>query len=303
MIKSITIKRSTGESLEIELADPEKSGFAISSIDGLGPTTVTLTTEKVAGLDGTLFSNALLSERQITMKVIPLFSYGNSVEERRLRCYKAFPLKRPFTLLVKTDTRYAYTTAYVKSIDPDIFSKTEVMNITLVCPDPYFYEYNATGGTLVTFNGIDDEFEFEFENDSLNEDMIEFGDIQTNPVRNIIYDGGIDVGITIHLHALGTATNFSFYNSLTKESMTLDTSKLPGGSLIAGDDIIISTLRGNKTVTLIRDGEKSNVINSLGKKASWFKLTEGDNVFIYDAETGMTNIQVTLKYVTAYEGV
>ena len=48
MIKSITIKRSTGESLEIELADPEKSGFAISSIDGLGPTTVTLTTEKVA---------------------------------------------------------------------------------------------------------------------------------------------------------------------------------------------------------------------------------------------------------------
>ena len=295
MIKSITIKRSTGESLEIELADPEKSGFAISSIDGLGPTTVNLTTEKVAGLDGTLFSNALLSERQITMKVIPLFSYGNSVEERRLKCYKAFPLKRPFTLLVKTDTRYAYTTAYVKSIDPDIFSKEEVMNITLVCPDPYFYEYNATGGTLVTFNGIDDEFEFEFENDSLEEDMIEFGDIQTNPVRNIIYDGGIDVGITIHLHALGTATNFSFYNSLTKESMTLDTSKLPGGSLIAGDDIIISTLRGNKTVTLIRDGEKSNVINALGKKPSWFKLTEGDNIFIYDAETGMTNIQVTLK--------
>lgn len=303
MIKSITITNNLNEELVMELADPEKSGFAVLSVTGLGPVDVEVNTTKVAGMDGSLYSQGLLPERQITMKIKPLWLLGETIEDRRQKIYKMFPIKRPFKFSVKTDNRNCYTTAYVKQCTPDIFSSFETINIIMVCPDPYFYQESAVGGTLITFNGVDSLFEFEFENNSLDENLIEFGDIQTNPVRNIIYDGDIDVGLEIYLHAIGSATRFSFYNSLTKESMILNTDLFPDKLIKAGDDVIISTLRGKKTVTLIRDGERINVINAIGKNASWFKLTAGDNIFIYDAKTGMTNLEVTIKYRIAYEGI
>lgn len=303
MIQSFTITNYIGEELVLELAEPEKSGIAVLSVSGLGPTTTNVTTTKVAGMDGTMHTQSILTERQITMKIKPLDNLGGSIEDRRQMIYRLFPIKKPFKFSILTDNRNCYTTAYVKECTPDIFSSFETIDIVLVCPDPYFYQESAVGGTLITFNGIDSLFEFEFENDSLEEDLIEFGDIRTNPVRNVIYEGDIDIGLEIHLHALGTATNFSFYNSLTKEAMVLNTDLFPDKVIKAGDDVYISTLRGNKTITLVRDGEEINVINSLGKNASWFKLTTGDNVFIYDAKSGMTNLEVTLKYREAYEGV
>ena len=37
MIKSVTVTNYLGESIKLELGFPEKSGFLIQSIDGLGP--------------------------------------------------------------------------------------------------------------------------------------------------------------------------------------------------------------------------------------------------------------------------
>lgn len=37
MIKSVTVVNHLGESLKLDLASPEKSGFIVKSIEGLGP--------------------------------------------------------------------------------------------------------------------------------------------------------------------------------------------------------------------------------------------------------------------------
>ena len=42
MIKSVTVVNHLGESLKLDLASPEKSGFIVKSIEGLGPVKATL---------------------------------------------------------------------------------------------------------------------------------------------------------------------------------------------------------------------------------------------------------------------
>jgi hypothetical protein len=88
--------------------------------------------------------------------------------------------------------------------------------------------------------------------------------------------------------------------------MKIDTDRLElmtGDPIIAGDDIFISTIKGQKSVTLLREGVYTNILNCLDKNADWFQLVRGDNVFAFTAETGGTNLQFRIENQTVYEGV
>lgn len=55
MIKSVTVVNHLGESLKLDLASPEKSGFIVKSIEGLGPVKATVNTAKMSTTDGALY--------------------------------------------------------------------------------------------------------------------------------------------------------------------------------------------------------------------------------------------------------
>ena len=78
--------------------------------------------------------------------------------------------------------------------------------------------------------------------------------------------------------------------------MHINTDKLKtftGSGIIAGDDIIICTIKGQKSITLLRGGKRTNILNCLDKNADWFQLTKGDNIFAYIAEEGSKNLPVS----------
>jgi hypothetical protein len=88
--------------------------------------------------------------------------------------------------------------------------------------------------------------------------------------------------------------------------MKINTDKLlalTGSVIIAGDDIIISTVKGNKYITLLRDGVYINILNCLDKNVDWLQLSKGDNVFAFTAETGNAVLQFRIENQTVYEGV
>ena len=88
--------------------------------------------------------------------------------------------------------------------------------------------------------------------------------------------------------------------------MTIDTvklEKLTGRGLIAGDDIIINTLKGEKSITLVRSGVSYNILNCLDKNTDWFTLVKGDNIFAFTADSGVTNLQFRIENKVIYEGV
>ena len=301
MIKSITVTNYLGDSIKLELTKPELSGFVVMSVSGLGPGKGTINATESSTIDGAVYNSARLSSRNI---VLSLKFLGDSIEDVRQRSYRYFPIKGKVTLLIETDNRTSEIEGYVESNEPDIFSKEEGTEISIVCPNPYFFSAYETHTT--TFGGIMPAFEFPFSNESLTEPLLEFSTIETRPDRVITYTGDIPTGLTIHIRASGAASNISIYNVGTREAMHIDTDALAlltGSGLIDGDELVICTVKGSKSVYLNRNGTTTNVLNCINRDADWFQITKGSNIFAYTAETGSNNIQIEIQNRIVYEGV
>jgi hypothetical protein len=207
MIKSITVKNYLNESIKLELASPEKSGFAVQKIDGLGPCKATINTNEFASADGGIYNSARVSERNIVLSLKLLAN--PTIETSRQLSYKYFPIKKAVTLTIETDNRLCETVGYVESNEPDIFSKFETSQISIICPDPYLYSVGANGTTTTVFSGVQSLFEFPFSNESITENLIEFGAIENTTEQNVYYSGDSEIGILIIMHAIGEVTNIS----------------------------------------------------------------------------------------------
>lgn len=307
MIYSFMITNYLGDTIKLTLREPALSGFLIKSVTGLGPVKANINTTEVATNDGSKFNSARLTQRNIVFQMVFVDTvYGESIEDIRQKSYKYFPTKKNVDIIIETDNRYVKTTGYVESNEPNIFSSQEGAQISIICPDPYFYTAGDNGDIVTEFYSIAPMFEFPFSNESLTDPMIVFSEIQSRAAGVITYYGDTEIGIVIRIHALGEATNIAIYNTDTREVMRIDTDKIKkitGKGLTVSDDIIINTAKGNKSITLLREGVSYNILNCLGKNPDWFTLTKGDNVFAFTAETGITNLQFRVENKIIYEGV
>ena len=304
MIKSVTITNHLDESIKLDLFNPEESGFIIKSIEGLGPVKANINFKELATNDGAIDNSARLSSRNIVMSL--QFMESPTIEETRLKSYKYFPIKRNIKFLIETDSRICETIGRVETNVPTIFSNAEGCQISILCPNPYFYSAGENGTNQTIFYGTEPLFEFPFSNESLTEDLIEFGSIENRTEGTIYYDGDAEIGITIQIHAVGEAEGLVIYNTKTREIMRINDDKLKslmGSGIQAGDEITITTSRGEKGIYMLRSGVTTNILNSLEKPIKWFQLSKGDNTFAYTASAGLTNLQFRIENKVIYEGV
>lgn len=307
MIYSFAVTNYLGDRIKLELGRPEVSGFLIKSVTGLGPVKANVNTTEVVTNDGSMFNSARLSQRNIVFQLAFVDTiYGETIEDVRQKSYKYFPAKKSVEIVIETDNRYVKIKGYVESNEPDIFSSQEGTQISIICPDPYFYSAGEDGNNVTDFYTIDPVFEFPFSNESLTEPLLVFGEIQIKTEGVITYHGDSEIGIVIYIHAIGQASNINIYNTETREVMTINTTKLEkltGKGLVASDDIVINTAKGEKSITLVREGVSYNILNCLDKNTDWFTLSKGDNIFAFTAETGVTNLQFRIENQVIYEGV
>lgn len=301
MIKNITVTNHVGESVKLNLGGLDDSGFLILGMDGLGPGKAIVNMTDMVTMDGAVFNSARISQRNIVLKLG--FLWAPTIEAVRQKSYKYFPLKKKITLTIETDYRTSTISGIVESNEPDIFSKQEGTTISILCSDPYFYSVNPT---TILFSGTEPMFEFEFENLASEGNTLLMGDISTITEKNIFYTGDAEVGVVIRIHAMGSASNILIYNTATRDILGIDTDRLElitGSGIIAGDGITISTIKGGKYITLLRQGIEYNIINCLGQFSKWFSLANGDNIFAYTAETGLANLGFTIEHRTLYGGI
>lgn len=304
MIKSVTVTNDVGESIKLELARPELSGFIVESIEGIGPGKATINMTEMSSKDGSLYNSARVSNRNIKLGIS--YMWKDTIEDARHLSYKYFPLKKNVKLLFETDNRKTEIEGYVESNEPDIFSKKEGADISIICPFPYFYDAEGSGIQTVVFSGIEPMFEFPFSNESLTEPLLEMGVIQHLAENVVTNDGTVETSVTIYIHALGDVKNIAIYNLRTREIMRIDSDKietLTGSGIVALDDIVICTEQGKKSITLIREGTSTNILNCLNRDADWFQLAKGDNIFAYTTDSGSENLQFKVEYRLLYEGV
>lgn len=162
MIESIKITNPLEETLELSLFEPEKSGFIIRSIEGLGPVKADVHMTESSTLDGSTDNGARLGTRNIVMSL--LFIGTPTIEDTRLKSYKYWPIKQNITFEIETDNRHCYTVGRVESNTPTIFDKQEGCQISILCPNPYFKDSESTSSKS---SSVDALFEFPFSNESI----------------------------------------------------------------------------------------------------------------------------------------
>ena len=310
MIKSVTAVNFKGESIKMDLFHPESSGFIIIKIDGIGPGKATVTKNDSKVYDGGTITSARLPSRNIKMEIE--FLWVNSIEDVRHKSYKYFPLKKPITLIFETDTRTVEIEGVVESNEPDIFSSEESTNISIICPDPYFYASGDNARSKTDFSGINPMFEIPsdtgYSNESLTDALTEISTVFVQSERGIMNYGEVDIGVVISIKPLAIVKGVLTISNITLgQNMSFDLNKIKTiteNDFHIGDELVINTLRGKKSVTLVREGKNYNALSCIDTRTDWIHLTSGEKTFTYYLDgDGIEDLQFSVTNSILYEGV
>lgn len=314
MLLSVNVLNPSNDELILELTNPEKSGFTVRSIDGIGPTKSNISIYDIPSIDGGLFVNARTQARNITLKLGYMWiATGDHttplIEDARHLSYKYFPLKRKVRLEFVTDYRTLYIDGYVESNEPDIFSKDEITNISIMCPDPNFYSSEEVAGLINYPN--QNEFEFPFSNESLTDKLIEFSSSLGSDSCLINYDGDNTTGVRLELYfehdfPSSQTITASFINSIQSTVVTINPQRVirsSGYQICRGDRIIVNGVPGHKSCTFQRLKQTHNVFSAITLDELWPHLQPGENTVVLRAGESTDGIKARVLYNILYDGV
>lgn len=279
----LSVENSKGERLQLFPSDR----YAVTSVSGLNPPKASINTSVNAGFDGSTFKSGRVSERNIVIKL----SLLGDIEANRVNLYRYFKTKDSVRILYSNGIRDVQISGYVDSFQCDLFKRGEMAQISVICTAPYFVDSEESSNG---FSRVIPLFEFPFSIDSVG---IAFSELIAEDEVNIFNAGDVPTGMVIEFHATGSVTNPILYNTETGERIKVNV------SMSAGDSVLISTVRGEKSITKVSDGVKTNIINDIDQGSVWLQLNYGDNPLWFSADANSDNLRCTVVFSCLYEGV
>lgn len=278
---TLKIQNNRGELYELT-HDPER--YKVMKITGLTLPPCNVNTSTAGTQDGEEYNSSHLEKRNL---VITLALEGD-IEASRQRLYRIFPLHSPVKVFFKNQNRDVTIDGYVETIDGDLFATREMMQISLICPQPYFEDltgiYCEMGHELIGFS-----FPFGIP----AEGMVIAG-IYQNPVQQVWNNGTTDVGFIADVSV----------DSLDEPSLTVSSTESRSApylashyALLEGDDVFDALDLTAQTLNVYVNGvlkipetdyERDLIIRQSGHKNLWMNFPDG----------GLTNAAVTTETIT-----
>ena len=263
--------------------------YNITNIQGLSPAEATINTSQAALLDGAFFNSSKVNMRTLNLA----FTIEGRVEYNRLFVYRVLKVKEPVTIYYKSNNLDVFIKGYVKSITVGHFDAKQKATVQILCPNPYWKAAQEVIDELSVYKNM---FYFPFA--SVAEGEIIFGEIDTEAEAVVINASGIETGLKFELFAKSPIANPKIFNYLTGDFIGLNF------SMQAGDYITINTGRGEKSITLFRNGQTINIFNAIMENSTWLMLPSAGAVFVYTVESGaLGNLEITISHYDLYEGV
>lgn len=165
--------------------------------------------------------------------------------------------------------------------------------ITGTCPNPLFSSANET---QVVFATTMPSFHFPL---ILSEDLPEkgviFGNRTDSLIVNALNEGSVPIGMRIVFKAKGDVVNPKLINIVTQEQFVLNK------SLVAEEEVEINTNTGEKSVKgRIGNDKQNNYYMYKDIDSTWLKLDVGDNLFRYDADNGLDNLEIYVYFYNQF---
>ena len=290
----------------LTLTDRE-GDFQVVGITGLNPPNAQINMSTMAGVDGAKYNSSKLNPRNIVI-TLKLNGSGATVESNRQILYTYFPTKEYCKFYYKNNYRDVYIECYVENFEVNLFQNGQLAQISLICPQPYF---KAMQEIIDDISKIVSAFKFPFSfggtgatNPSIDtvqgtDFAIAFSQIETDKITNVYNDSESETGVIIQININDSVNVIQIQNIRTGELMILNY------NFIENDQVIINTNKGQKSVSLLRNGITTNIFSSIRRGSTFFQLQIGDNLFSYIADDGTSDslINVVFKHYTVYRGV
>lgn len=281
------IQNAGGEVLTLTGAE---SKWQVFDITGLDPPKAQINLTDLAGLDGARLNSAKLETRNI---VIYLKINGDA-EANRLELYQFFRTKEECIFFFKNRRRDVQIAGVVESVECPQFTNAEIMQVSIVCPFPYF---RSIAEVITDISNEIAGFYFPF---AINyNDPIPFSLYIDHREAVIANDAEAETGAVIEIDVMDTIGKIVILDATTGESFGIV------NSFVANDRIFINTNKGQKSVYLVRGVNVINLFLKVISGSSFFQLLPGDNRFSYSVDDGSNDNKVFIMFTFAnlYRGV
>lgn len=272
--------------------------------DGLTVANTSLSSNVVGGVDGDTVNNVQAQPRPIDLYLE--IRNGVDVEEAKREILKVVKLKQYGVLIWEYKGRTMTISGLVESIEMPRFTKKSIMQISLYCSKGFWEDVNYIISQIS--EAVDLHYFTENYTDMLYfpESGIAFGEIDTIRTKDFYNSGDIAVGLEITIVALDTVTNPIIYDQngnyfgIGYEEESAISNPNLGSAIFSrpftmqtGDIVVITTHKGNKTVTY----NGVSVLDLVKPRSTWLQLATGDNTFsINSDDESITNMNFNIKY-------
>lgn len=282
----LILENAAGEQLDMSTT---ANRYMMSKVTGLDPPGATISTATYATMNGSQLNRAFLEKRNI---VISFEMRGIGVEKRRHRLYRVAKPSEYIKVYYRTSNIDVYTEGVVETCEPSRFDMPVSGQISILCPDVYFY---STQDTIVQHGSIVSGFKFPFA--IAEKPGVPLGVYRTDNSITI-QNNGDTIGMEITLEAKGGIVGTpTIYNADTGAYLRIT------GDILEGDKITITTRHGHRTVTLTRNGVSTPIMNRWVSGSDWLELPTGESHFYLTAMKGLKFLIVTFRHTDAYLGV
>lgn len=161
--------------------------------------------------------------------------------------------------------------------------------INLKAHDPYWQDLQESKVEIAKWQP---NLEFPLDIPSIG---LEMGYREPSLIVNVINQGQVKTGLRLQFKALATLENPSLFNINTREYFKINK------VMEAGEVIEVTTEFQNKRVKLIKNGV-TTTFHNWDYTSSWLQLEVGDNLFRYDADNGIDNLECSIYFTNKYLG-
>lgn len=260
--------------------------FKLTNADGITSAAAEIATSTVPGMDGDFVNSVQAAPRTITLDL----SIEQSVETAKRAILKVIKPKQSCTLRMEQEGRTLVIGGVVEEIAMPRFTSLAVMQVSIHCAQPFWEDEEETATDIsetipLFFFSDADEWQFFEEGEEKP-----FGEYDVNRTKVFENDGDAEVGLEIRIVALGEVRNPVVFNSKAEfigVSLTLK----------AGDEVVITTGKGQKAITLNGQNVISSIMYRDGVPSTWLQLPTGEEEFTIDSDDGTEgNMYFTITY-------
>lgn len=293
VVENIVFKRvDSNEELALSMTDTPF--YILNNVDW-GVVQGTHHSYKYVNQIGVSITSTSLKERSITVTGWIIADTEEEMDERKQFLNRYFDPRYEIDVMYKNyflrfvpDNTVKYGTSEKENNDTIV-----QFQIKGTCADPLFSEINGSKETIAATIAT---FHFPLiMSTNLYERGIVFGYRQPSLTAKVTNKGAVEVGMKIVFKAIGELTNPKLIDVDTREFVAIEK------SMVAGEEIVINTNVGEKSIKgKIGNEDYSNYFMYKDLDSTWLQLRLGDNLFRYDADSGLDNLEVYLYFYNKY---